>query len=698
MMTPSVQRHGGCLRRFLSVTLSVVCCHWLAVVHSFSLPETGITLKRDAFSISHSAEPSQSSITLISVSVSVIVLYECRRKSSRRTFQTTFLKSSQGYNGQEEEPKALLLLRSSQSTGKSSSDEEQSFLHALESAGYCHVAIAPSVPADSTAYSYYCYELSRATGMLKLISSPPKSSGEFVAPRWVPMVRGEENVLVANGWSFLDPDESEPMSAFDIDDANAEAEYRPKWGTNDNRPDASAYAYASASASASSNQDDAGVLQLSSLGYDLSSPLTQEDILLEGDSLSSNPYSRGVLLNGETDPPNTKLTSNGFDFRGSAGQSDIPAGIFFTAIGGLPLFSSTDLSPTTGSSDWLSFSRPLAKSHVVHVEPEQDSMDRRIEVVCARTRCHLGHFFGPTGTEGYYCINASALNFVPSSSSSSSTEVSTSSRYPLSVASRPISWRPLDDPDEDEDELPPAHRLLKAVIDQHGNFERVALGCGCFWHVEFALRRLPGVRSTMACYAGGHKTSPTYKDVSKGETGHAEVVSLVYDPEVCPNTVVFDCFLAMHDPTKVRAHGKHALNTGQYRSCIFLSSVALEQTARECLNQCREQLGKELSTDIRLMGQRQSGQQFSSSDFAEEFGGGWCWGWCWRAEDRHQRHDERIKGKLKGFTTTNRSSITLSASKWLDEYGRRTPSILGGSTDLERSLHPDDDGMAMMMI
>eukprot|EP00537_Pseudo-nitzschia_pungens_P007613 CAMPEP_0172360168 /NCGR_PEP_ID=MMETSP1060-20121228/4244_1 /TAXON_ID=37318 /ORGANISM="Pseudo-nitzschia pungens, Strain cf. cingulata" /LENGTH=678 /DNA_ID=CAMNT_0013082085 /DNA_START=59 /DNA_END=2095 /DNA_ORIENTATION=- len=678
MTTLSVQRHGGCLRRFLSVTLSVVCYQWLvAVVHSLSLPETGITFhRRDAFSISHSAEPSQSS------TASIILLYECRRKRSRRTFQTTFLKSSQGYNGQEEEPKALLLLRSSRSTGKSS-DEERSLLHALESAGYCHVAIAPSVPvpvpvpADSTAY--YCYELSRATGMLKLISSPPKSSGEFVAPRWVPMVRGEENVLVANGWSFLDPDESEPMSAFDIDDANAEAEYRPKWGTNDNRPDAS------------SNQDDAGVLQLSSLGYDLS-PLTQEDILLEGDSLSSNPYSRGVLLNGETDPPNTKLTSNGFDFRGSAGQSDISAGIFFTAIGGLPLFSSTDLSPTTGSSDWLSFSRPLAKSHVVHVEPEQDSMDRRIEVVCARTRCHLGHFFGPA--EGYYCINASALNFVPSS-----TEVSTSSRYPLSVASRPISWRPLDDPDEDE--LPPAHRLLKAVIEQHGNFERVALGCGCFWHVEFALRRLPGVRSTMACYAGGHKTSPTYKDVSKGETGHAEVVSVVYDPEVCPNTVVFDCFLAMHDPTKVRAHGKHALNTGQYRSCIFLSSVALEQTARECLNQCREQLGKELGTDIRLMGQRQSGQQFSSSDFAEEFGGTGCWCWCWRAEDRHQRHDERIKGKLgklKGFTTTNRSSITLSASKWLDEYGRRTPSILGGSTDLERSLHPDDDGMAMMMI
>mmetsp|Transcript_16381 Transcript_16381/g.34097 ORF Transcript_16381/g.34097 Transcript_16381/m.34097 type:complete len:566 (+) Transcript_16381:548-2245(+) len=565
--------------------------------------------------------------------------------------------------------------------------------------------------------------------MLKLISSVAVASTSanastrnacFDPPRWVPMVRGEENVLVANGWSFLDPDESEPVSAFDIDDANAEAEYRPKWGTTQ-----------TINSNDNDNHDQARTLQLSSLGYD-TSPLNDKDILFEADSLLStdNPYSRGVLLHGQTDPPNTKTTCNGFDFRGSAGQSDIPEGIFFAAIGGLPLFSSTDLSPKTASSGWLSFSRPLATSHVLRINPdesedEQDSdsfrtgTDRRVEVVCGRTRCHLGHYFGPT--EGY-CINASALRFVPGNTGTVGStpptppSSSSSSSHSLPTASRPISWRPLDD----HDLLSPSHRLLKTVLEKHGNscFQEVALGCGCFWHVEHALRRLPGVRSTTACYAGGDdnpsshsRSPPTYEEVSAGGTGHAEVVSVVYDPGVCPSNVLFDCFLAMHDPTKVRAHGKHALKTGQYRSCIFVTTLELERIAKLCSEQCRQQLGKELSTEIRLMEQhqqhqRQRQQQQQHFNGVETGTGEFGEGWCWRAEDRHQRHDDRIKGKWNGGGSNNNSSSNLSstttsittATEWLSEYGRRTPSIIGGFVSLERSLHPDDDGMASMMI
>ena len=605
---------------------------------------------------------------------------------------TTMRSSTSGRTENDEHPAAVLLLGNPQSM-----EEERRLIHALRAAGYGNVIVSEGqfdLPEKAeTGNGIYFYELSRATGMLKLVSSSSSSSSSsplprdggaedpiaaFDPPRWVPMVRGEENVLVANGWSFLDPDENEPISAFDIDDANVEGEYRPKWGQDTNEKDESHCR------ESSNNRVDNTNSKFSSLGYDIS-PLAEDDVLSEAGFLSStkssweNPHSEGVLLRGETDPPNTKTTCNGYHFRGSAGQADISKGIFFTAFGGLPVFSSLDLSPITGSSGWLTFSRPLEASHVLHIDPEKDSMDRRIEVVCARSRCHLGHYFGPT--EGY-CINASALRFIPSSPVETTKDADSGSdalANHIPAGSKPTSWRALDasiEQNRDHQQIPPSHRLLKSVLRNNARLEQVALGCGCFWHVEHALRRLPGVVTTEACYAGGHTASPTYRDVCEGSTGHAEVVSVVYDPDVCPADVLFDCFLAMHNPTKVRAHGKHALRTGQYRSCIFVTDAESERVARERLQECRQQLGKELSTEIRRM-QQQQHQKFGQ-------------GWCWRAEDRHQRHDERKMEK------SDASPMVSSATEWLNKYGRRTPSVIGSS--LESQLHPDDDGIAMMMI
>jgi hypothetical protein len=65
--------------------------------------------------------------------------------------------------------------------------------------------------------------------MLRLVQEPEKNRISN-APKSIPLVKGEENVLVANGWSFLDPGENEPLSAFNVDAANLEGQYRPKWG------------------------------------------------------------------------------------------------------------------------------------------------------------------------------------------------------------------------------------------------------------------------------------------------------------------------------------------------------------------------------------------------------------------------------------------------------------------------------------
>ena len=330
-------------------------------------------------------------------------------------------------------------------------EEERIFLNALESAGYSNVVSEQQKinhndddddDDDDGDNDVYYYEFSKATGMLKLILSSPAQEGRSDAPRWVPVVRGEENVLVANGWSFLDPDDEndEPMMSLD----GETTVYRPKWGISDN----------------DNNNNVLYATNLSPLGYDISS-LTKDQILTEAEYLSQeNNYSRGVLLDGKTDPPNTKTTCNGYDFRGSAGQADIPSGIFLTAIGGLPLFASTDLAPTTSSSGWLSFSRPLDISHVIRIDPEHKSTDRRIEVFCARSKLHLGHYFGPS--EGY-CINTSALRFIPVQSKDNDDLLIPS--YVLPAASLPISGDLLT---KSHCELIPSHRILKTILERYG--------------------------------------------------------------------------------------------------------------------------------------------------------------------------------------------------------------------------------------
>ena len=560
-----------------------------------------------------------------------------------------FSTSSPRQNGGAAPATAVLL-------GTHSLAEESQLLDALQSTGYQSVmteedALSSSARGGGKSSLVFTYELSRAAGMLKLVSTTATTDDEFEAPRWVPIVRGEEKVLVENGWSFLDPDESEPLSAFDVDLANLEGQYVPKWG--------------------GSGDEIGQQMMLSSLGYDIG-PLAREDILSEADALT-NEQSKGVLLEGQTDPPGSKTTSNGYDFQGAAGQDDIPAGIFTCAVGGLPLFASTDLSPLTGSSGWLTFTRPISIDHVVHIEPEQGSSDSRVEVVDARSKCHLGHFFGSDG----YCINASALRFIPLES----LDKDIGNVPPMSrpVSYRSASWNGCETTCTT---IPsPSIRSLKSMLDESVRYESVALGAGCFWHVEFALRRLPGVLATETAYAGGSTLSPSYRDVCEGRTGHAEVVKIAFDADILHYDVLFDCFLSMHDPTKVRSHGKHAEGTGQYRSSIFCENPEIYQAALSSLGRCRDQLGKDLSTDLRLIQKPTPGSPFGE-------------GWCWKAEERHQRHDEKLK-KTDGEELT-----TLSAREWLKQYGRRRPTVVGSAETVPVGMdgHPDDDGMARLMI
>ncbi|MFR3090895.1 MAG: peptide-methionine (S)-S-oxide reductase MsrA [Eggerthella lenta] len=98
------------------------------------------------------------------------------------------------------------------------------------------------------------------------------------------------------------------------------------------------------------------------------------------------------------------------------------------------------------------------------------------------------------------------------------------------------------------------------------------LAGGCFWGLEAYLKRLPGVRGTVVGYANGSTENPSYHDVCRWNTGHAETVAVTYDPRVLPTDVLLDAFFEAIDPTSVDRQGND--RGTQYRSGIYWTDEA----------------------------------------------------------------------------------------------------------------------------
>ncbi len=107
--------------------------------------------------------------------------------------------------------------------------------------------------------------------------------------------------------------------------------------------------------------------------------------------------------------------------------------------------------------------------------------------------------------------------------------------------------------------------------------ERATFGAGCFWGVEAAFRRVPGVLATAVGYMGGTMKNPSYEDVCTDQTGHAEVVEITFDPARTSYEDLLQVFWTNHDPTTLNRQGPDLGR--QYRSAIFYHTPAQQAAA-----------------------------------------------------------------------------------------------------------------------
>lgn len=255
-------------------------------------------------------------------------------------------------------------------------------------------------------------------------------------------------------------------------------------------------------------------------------------------------------------------------------------GTYICKLCELPLFSSN--AKFDSGTGWPSFFQPYDRDHVRYERDVSHGMVR-VEIMCERCSGHLGHVFedGPRPTGLRYCLNSASLDFV-----------------------------------EDGKEMPP---MARPVQTQTAYF-----GGGCFWGVEDRFQQIPGVINVVSGYQGGKVKNPTYKQVCYEDTGHAEVVEVVYDPKTVSYDELLRWFFKLHNPTTLNRQGPD-IGT-QYRSAIFASDQAQYDAARAYIAQLQgteKYKNRKIVTEVALVSEA---------------------GQFWPAEAYHQDYHERNGG------------------------------------------------------
>ena len=128
------------------------------------------------------------------------------------------------------------------------------------------------------------------------------------------------------------------------------------------------------------------------------------------------------------------------------------------------------------------------------------------------------------------------------------------------------------------------------------NSASIILGGGCFWCVEALYERIDGVTGVESGYSAGEDPNPTYEEICTGQTGHAEVVKITFDPSVVSLETLLDFFWEAHDPTTLNRQGADVGT--QYRSIILYANEAQATAAKASLKKAQPRFKDPIVTEI----------------------------------------------------------------------------------------------------
>lgn len=121
--------------------------------------------------------------------------------------------------------------------------------------------------------------------------------------------------------------------------------------------------------------------------------------------------------------------------------------------------------------------------------------------------------------------------------------------------------------------------IYNSSLQKNKNMEIATFGSGCFWCSEAIFKQLNGVESVVSGYSGGKTKNPSYNDVCSGETGHAEVIQITFNPGIIAYKDLLEVFWQTHDPTSLNRQGADVGT--QYRSVIFFHNQQQKELAED---------------------------------------------------------------------------------------------------------------------
>ena len=272
-------------------------------------------------------------------------------------------------------------------------------------------------------------------------------------------------------------------------------------------------------------------------------------------------------------------------------------GVYVDVVSGKPLFSSKDKFDS--GCGWPAFSKSIAPE-AVSLRGDSSHGMTRVEVRSAGADSHLGHVFedGPAERGGKrFCINSAALRFIPFDE--------------MEAAGLGRLKR----------ELWPADTAA-AEAAAHGKDVRVIyLAGGCFWGMQKFLDQFDGVVETEVGYANGNGVEPTYQQVSKANTGHAETVKVLYDEAKLPLRRLLERYFMAIDPfSRDRQGGDYGR---QYRTGIYYTDPAQQEAIREVCAAVEEKEGKTLAVEVLSIDNFSRAEEFHQK-YLDKNPGGYC--------------------------------------------------------------------------